>query len=98
MTGESFPQNFLVIYHEVSGIYIIETEDEVPLGQGKDHSLLYPRVITFVRLITGHVVPLHGLGRYHLVYSFEIFIYIALVWLNSFFVLLSVICFPPYIQ
>ncbi|KAG4961807.1 hypothetical protein JHK86_038675 [Glycine max] len=66
VTGESFPQNFLVIYHEVSGIYIIETEDEVPLGQGKDHSLLYPRVITFVRLITGHVVPLHGLGRYHL--------------------------------
>lgn len=33
----------------------------VPLGKESDHSLLYPRMITFVGLIFRHVL-VHGMG------------------------------------
>lgn len=62
--------------------YIIIEKDELPLGKKKNHSLLYPRVINFLRLNTGHVLFFHWLGRNLLVYSFEWFIYIVLVLAN----------------
>lgn len=71
--GESFPQNFFLSLMR-SQIYIID-KDELPLGKERDHSLLYPSLITFVRLIPGHVFPLHDLSGYLLVYSFEVYLY-----------------------
>ncbi|CAJ1971540.1 unnamed protein product [Sphenostylis stenocarpa] len=89
MRDESFPQNFHFIH--------IIKKDELPLGQEKDHSFLYPRVITFLRLIRGHVVLLHGFCSQHLVYSLHIFIYIALLFLK--FGFRAVVCYLfPAIQ